>query len=177
MKTILLTLLLATNLFAATAMDKNGAYKLNRFSKLHRDLAVGTMLYGGHWLKGQYSYAVSGGGTGPFTTISLLDDEGTPVKLPSGAIIFDCVIDVLTAPTSTPGGLGTIQLSSKAAGDIKATAAVTAYTTTSPIACTPVGTAAAAVKVASETTLKIHLGSEKLTAGKINVWVNYVISE
>lgn len=171
---IFLALFLSANLFAATALNKSGAYKINRANKLFSDLRVGTLMSGGQWLKGQYSYSVSGGTAG---LISLKDDEGQAVKLPSGAIIYDCVIDVLTAPTHVGGGtVGEIAIQSAAAGDLKVATATSSYTTASRIACTPTGTAASSIKMASETTLKIRSSSD-LAGGKINVWVSYVVSE
>ena len=174
MKKLLLALILSSSVFAATAIDESGAYKLNRSSKLFRDLGVGTQLSGGQWLKGQWSYAVSGGAAN--ANLALLDHEGVAVKLPDNAIIQDCLIDVVTAPTSATSS-GKIALSSNAVGDLKASAvAHTTFLADTRVACIPVGTAATAIKMSSEATLRLLVGSEALTAGKINVWVNYVVS-
>ena len=174
MKKFLLALVLSTSVFANTGIDESGAYKLNRSSKLFRDLGVGTLLSGGHWIKGQWSYATSGGAAD--ANISLLDHEGVAVKLPANAIVQDCLIDVVTAPTSSTSS-GKIALSFSTVGDLKASSvAHTTFQANTRVACIPVGTAATAIKATSEATLKLLVGSEALTAGKINVWVNYVVS-
>lgn len=171
----LMLLLVAANLFAVTGIDENGAYQLNRTSRLARQLGVGTNLFGGHWLKAQYDFAVSGGALG--TDITLLDHEGQPVKLPDNAIIYDCLIDVVTALTTADAD-GSIAFSSNAVGDLKGTTLIYPglRTAETRIACTPTGSASTAVKMSSEATLKMRTGSEAITAGKINIWVNYVVS-
>lgn len=174
MKKIFLSLLVTANLFAITAINKDGAYELNRSSRLARKLSLGTQVSGGQWLKGIYSFAIQGGVAN--TDISLVDDEGLVVKLPSGSIIYDCLINVLTQPTSSTLS-GSLAFSSNASADLKAATFVSSYTTASRIACIPTGTAASSIKLSSEGTLKVRLGSEALTAGKVNIWVNYVISE
>lgn len=170
---LFLAMLLSVNLFAATALNKNGAYQINRKDRLNRSLSVGTLISGGQWLKAQYSYAIQGGASGDVT---LVDDEGLAVKLPSGAIIYDCLIDVLTQPASSTSS-GSLAFSSNAVADLKAAAFVASYTTSSRIACLPTGTVGSSVKMSSEATLKVRIGSEALTAGKVNIWVNYVVSE
>lgn len=177
MKAIFLALLLSTNLFGAAVITTSEAYKLNRASKLFRDLAVGTQLAGGGWVKGAWQYANQGGAAN--SDIVLKDEEGNPVILPQGALITDCLIDI-TAPV-TAGAItsAVIGFSSNAVGDLKAnTVAHTAgYNSTTKLDCIPVSTAATTIRMASEASLKMRIGSEALTGGKINLYVNYVLSE
>lgn len=176
MKTILLTLLLSANIFAATAITSEGAYKLNRSSKLFRDLSVGTRLSSGGWMKARWAYAVQGGAA---SDVTLVDDEGIAAKLPKGAIIQDCLIDVVTPVTAANVTSSSVAFSSNAVGDLKALAFshVAGYNTSQRISCLPVGTAASSVKMTSEATLKMRIGSEPLTGGRINIYVNYVLSD
>lgn len=163
------------SLFAASPVTTNQAYQLNRVSKLFADAQVGTNLRNAQQfgVKAKWDYSVQGGASGD---ISLLDMENKAVKLPTGAIIKDCMIDVVTQPTSSTGS-GSIAFSSKAVADLKAATFVAGYTTSARIACIPDRTVGNTIKLASEATLKIRVGSEALTAGKINVWVQYVLSE
>lgn len=162
--------------FAALPVTSTQAYQLNRVSKLFADAQVGTNLRNAQQfgMKAVWDYSVSGGAAN--SDITLLDTERKAVKLPTGAIITNCLIDVVTQPTSSTTS-GKIAFSSKAVADLKASTAIASYTTSSRIACIPDGTVGAMIKLASEGTIKIRTGSEALTAGKINVWVEYVLSE
>lgn len=174
MKKFLLTLIISIPLMGASVVSNNGAYELNRSSAVARKYALGTNLQGAGALgvKAQWDFAKSGGASGDLT---LKDPEGNPVKLPTGAIITNCLLDVVTQPTSSTGS-GSIAFSSSAVGDLKASQVVASW----PIgrqACIPTGSTGTMIKLASEAPLKIRVGSERLTAGKINVWVQYVLSE
>lgn len=175
MKSFLFALILSLPLMGATVLSPNGAYEINRSSAVARKYAMGTQLLSAtqFGVKAQWSYAVSGGASGD---IPLLDHEGRPVKLPTGAIITNCLIDVVTRPTSSTSS-GKLSLSSSAVADLKAATFVNSWSTSSRTACIPDGTTGNMIKMASEATLKIRVGSEAVTAGKINVWVEYVLSE
>ena len=175
----IISLLIATMsfvTFAASPLTSGQAYQLNRSSKLAADIQLGVNLRDAQQFgtKAQWSYAVSGGAAN--SDISLLDSEGRPVKLPAGAVITNCLIDVVTQPTSATSS-GKLAFSSKAVADLKASSFVAAYTTTLPLACIPTGTQATMIKLSSEGTLKVRTGSEALTGGKINIWVQYVLAE
>lgn len=175
MKTIFLTLLMSANLFAFTALTSEGGFKLNRSSKLFRDLSVGTQVSGGNWMRAIWDFKIQGGATGDKV---LVDAEGQPAKLPANAIVYDCLMDVDTPVIAGAITSTTISVSSNAVADLKA--ATNGHTglfdAKGRIACTPTGTAATAVKMTSEAVLKLRVNSEALTGGRINVYVNYVIS-
>lgn len=174
-KLLLLGLMLALNLPAATAVDASGAYQLNRSSGLFNRLGVGSQLGAGGWLKGQWSYAVQGGGSSG--DITLLDNDGRAAKLPDNAIIDDCIIEVVTTPASATLS-GRLGFSSNAVGDLKALAvAHTTYVADTRVACLPTGNITTAIKMGSEATLRMQMGSEAFTAGKINIWVSYVVGD
>lgn len=173
MKKILVALLVTGGCFASLPVTSSGAYQINRASRLNQQQQVGTNLYNAQQLgvKGTWSFAADGGAVG---TITLKDHEGNPVKLPNHAIIRDCMIDVVSALTTSASG--TLAINSKAAGDLKAATAA-ASLSAGVIDCVPVGTAATSIKLVDETTLGVTIATGAMTAGKINVWVEYALSE
>lgn len=134
--------------------------------------------------KGVYDFSLQGGAIG---TLSLLDAMqiyplSQPILLgnartfpslylPPGFIVLNCLIDVITAPTS--GGSATLALSTGVtAADLKAATAISSYT--GLLAAIPVNTAATAVKVPLTTAqpgsiATIAIATAALTGGKINV--------
>lgn len=126
-------------------------------SRIHSD-AVGGIA------KVQYDFAENGGAVGAI----LLD-----LVLPDNAVIWDGFFDVVTAPTS--GGSATIALGLNTATDLKAATAIASYT--GIVALVPVGTAAAAVKLTAERQLTLTIATAALTAGKINIFLNYYIGD
>lgn len=170
---ILASVLLSWQLLGAPALTSNGAYELNKASSLHRKYSVGTKLYDAQQfgVKATYNYSVHGGA---ISTINLDDHDGKDVTLPAGAVITNCLIDVVTQPNSA-GGTATLALTASSAGDLKA--ALDEDSWSNQIACIPDGTTGNMIKLASAKTLTVAIASEALTAGKVNVWVEYVLSE
>lgn len=167
-------MLVAGIAFGNSPVTVNQAYQLNRMNKVAQDaqLGIAARTAGQIGVKATWTYSA----TRASGDVALLDLEGNPVKLPSGAIITNCLIDVVTQPTSSTGS-ASIAISSKAVADLKAATFIASYTTGSRIACIPTGTIGTMIKLASEATLKMRFGSESPTAGKINVWVQYALSE
>jgi hypothetical protein len=119
----------------------------------------------------RYSFAVSGGNIG---TISLKSELGQAWTLPKNAVITGCVIDVISAPTSS--GSATIALSTgQAALDLKTSTAYASYT--GLVACIPVGVAANDIKITSNVSPTLNIAVASLTGGKFNVLVQYTISD
>lgn len=115
-----------------------------------------------------YDFSVNGGAIGTF---NLLDPSTRqPVRLPQGAIIVDCIIDVLTAGTTSASG--TMAINAQTAGDIKAALAAASYT--GRVACVPVGTAATAIKLSADRTLQYTIATGALTNGKWDVKIQYM---
>lgn len=121
-------------------------------------------------LKCVYDFAVLGGAV---STINLVDDDGNPAVLPSKAIITQVYSDVVTAPTS--GGSATMSLGANTTVDLLAATAVASWTGTQ--AGIPVGTAATMVKLTAQRNIVMAIAVAALTAGKINVFVDFVLSE
>lgn len=132
-----------------------------------------------HILNAEWDYSVAGGASG---SISLRDADGKAAVLPDNAIVTNCIIDVVTAPTSGSSPGPTIALSTgESAGDLKAAAARSTYT--GLMACIPVGSAATSIKLTAARTPVIVLTTasttttHSLTAGKINVFLQYLLGE
>lgn len=117
-----------------------------------------------------WDFAVDGGAV---STILLNDEDGNPVVLPSKAIITQVYMDVITGMTSA-GGAGTLALTANSAGDLLA--AVDADTKSGVTAGIPVGTAATMVKLTAQRQISMAIAVEALTAGKIRVFVEFVLS-
>lgn len=176
MKKFIFALLATGQLFAASVItDSGGGYELNRASTLNRKYSVGTHLANGTFgVKGQWSFAVSGGAAS--TDIYLLDAEGLRVSLPAKSIVTNCLIDVATAPTAATTSGGATFLLKSNGESLKGLTYNASLTTTAPIACTPTGSVGQMLKIASETFPVLRTTSEAMTAGKINVWLQYVLS-
>lgn len=117
-----------------------------------------------------YDFAVSGGVQGD---IGLLDDEGNPAVVPANAIITRVLVDVLTQPTSA--GAATVAIKAVGAGDLLGATAKASLTVGLHDGI-PVNTAATSVKATVQEQIKATIGTADLTAGKINVFVEYNLS-
>lgn len=118
--------------------------------------------------RAKYDFAVQGGAQ---TTFNLVGEDGKPVVIPNGAVIVDCLIDVIT--TGAAGGTGTMSLTAQSAGDLKATFAAASYT--GRVACVPVGTAATAIKLTANRTLTGTIATTNWTQGKFWIYVYYIV--
>lgn len=179
MKT-LLTLLLALTM-ATPALAKTRAEALSDQAALNSsapnahvtarsgDMAVMEKV---HILRAKYDFAVQGGAVGAVTLLDV--STGKAAVLPKGAIVRDCLIDVITPGTTSASGtmaLGTGQ----ATNDLKAALAAASYT--GLVACVPVGTAASAIKLTADRTMSGTIATGALTAGKWYVIVHYEMSD
>lgn len=123
-------------------------------------------------LKCQWSYARQGGAV---STISLQSVDGAACKLPSKAIVVKTWIDEVTnitaASITTELALSTGQV----AGDLKAAVSVGAY---SGVMDSLAGnSAASAIKMTAIRTPSLAISGSAVTAGKINVFISYIISD
>lgn len=116
----------------------------------------------------EYDFAVDGGAVGSIT----LRGIGS-AAIPSGAIVLDTVIEVLTVPTS--GGAATAALQVEAANDVVNAAVISGapWSTTGRKAGIPVS-AATSVKTTAARTPALVVGAAALTAGKVRVSVEYI---
>jgi hypothetical protein len=119
-------------------------------------------------LRATYDFSTQGGAV---STINLKGSDGLDAKLPSGAVISEVLIDVVTAATS--GGAATVALTAQVAEDLLAALAVASVT--GLIAGIPVGTAATSIKLTAERTITTTIAVAALTAGKFHVFIEYYL--
>jgi hypothetical protein len=126
-----------------------------------------------HTMRAYYSFAVQGGASA--ATVTLRDaTTDKPAVLPKGAIVRDCLIDVITPGTTSTSA--TMALSTgQSAGDLKAALAAASYS--GLVACIPVGTAASAIKLTADRTMTGTIAVGTFTAGKWYVIIHYELSD
>ena len=117
-----------------------------------------------------WDFAKQGGAVGSINLLEDVNDLDSVVKLAAGDVVKQVTVDVVTAMASA-GGTGTIALSSEGSGDLLA--AVDADTLSGLVAGIPLGAVANMVQMTAERTLRLEIGTEALTAGKINVHVEF----
>lgn len=88
-------------------------------------------------------------------------------QIPSGFRITSTFIEVLTGVTG--GANAEIAITMNSAGDLKASAVLTAYASAGVVAGIPVGTAASSVKATADRTIYLTVSVAALTAGKIRL--------
>jgi hypothetical protein len=123
------------------------------------------------WAKAEYDFDINGG------AVSAI---GLGVTIPDNAIITGGFVDVLTGFTSGTTA-ATVAIGVQSAVDIVAATQIDTltYDSAGVKSVVPAGTGATAVKVddGSGKVITLTIGTEALTAGKANVWLQYVISE
>lgn len=154
------------------SLTAENKFLLNRMNQMSQKVQLGTELNNcKNNIKGVYSFAASGGAVGDIT---LKDEDGAALVLPAGAIITNVIAHVVTACTS--GGSATVALKANSAADLCAATAVASLTSNALIAGVPVGTAATAVRLTAQRTLKVTVATAALTAGKIHYFIEYMLS-
>lgn len=118
-----------------------------------------------------YDFATLGGAVGD---LLMKDENGTIVVLPSKAIITQVYVDIITACVSTSND-GTIALKANSANDLLS--AVDADTLSGVSAGVPTGSAATMVKLTAARNITLSIAVHALTAGKFNVFVEFVLSD
>jgi hypothetical protein len=128
----------------------------------------------GRWPHGRaigratYDFAVDGGATSTIT-------PSAGVVIPANAIVTEAWIDVIASVTSA--GAGTVAVQLVNAGDILGTTAKTSLSAGTVLVGVPNGndtTAPAPLKIASDATLQVVIATAALTAGKINIYIEYI---
>ena len=113
----------------------------------------------------EYDVARDGGAVGSISS---------KATLPMGAIITKSYLDIVTAFVSA-GGTGTIAVSSAASDDVLAP--VDADTLSGQVDGLQDGAAANMLKMTVDTIPTVDGGTEALTAGKANIYLEWVQSE
>lgn len=123
-------------------------------------------------LKGTYNVVTQGGLVG--VTYNLTDPNNNSLRLPKGAVVHNCVLDFITQPTSA--GSATFSISTgQSAADLKS--ALAKASATGLVACVPVGTAATSIKMTADRTPTIIVNTATATTGKVNVLIEYYLSD
>lgn len=177
MKTFLISILavlsLAVSAQAKTLAEHSQEEFLMNHGHLSSVLLTGTELEKArvHSVKCHYDFSTQGGAIG---TVNLLDDLGQKCQLPNKAVIRDVLIDAVTTATGAVGA--TIALSSgQSAADLKGATGFASFT--GLLAGIPVGSAATAIKLTADRNPTLTIATAALTAGKLNVHIQYQISE
>ena len=147
-------------------------YLLNRLNSGARDLLLGNLLSNQmNTVKGLYDFSVQGGAQGTINLDDTLNEFGATgdITIPDNSIVWSGIADVVTDPTS--GGSATVALGLNTTTDILGATAIASVT--GLLALVPVGTAATAVKMTAAQTLDMTIGTADLTAGYINVYLQY----
>lgn len=177
MKNLLLVLTIA--LFSSLALANtsyDNEFVLNHSSAAAQKTQLGTLVNRtSNLLIAKYSYAVQGGSTA--ADVSLLTNLTLPTSyavLPNKAIIKNVWLDVLTQPVSA--GSATVAVKAVNAGDLLGATAKAALIVglTQGV---PDGTTTNAIKLSAAKTVKATIGTAPLTAGKFNVYIEYVIGD
>lgn len=156
--------------------DYDTEYRLNnRMGAVASKAQLGTLIDKTvNLVVGKYSFATQGGATGSVNLYRNLKDTSSKVVIPSKAIIKRVWVDVLTNPTS--GGSATIALTTgQTAADLLA---ATLYSSvTGLVDGKPDGTAAKMIKATADRTVSATIATAALTAGKFNVYIEYVLGD
>lgn len=120
-------------------------------------------------LKAVYDFSVLGGASG--ASLSMLDEGGKPATLPNKAVIKQVIFDAVT----TVVGAASVTVGANTSSDLKSAVAATAFSGIT--AGTPVGTAATSVKATAERIITWAITTGTITAGKVNAFIEYYVSE
>lgn len=157
-------------------ISSDSEFVLNHASSADQKVQLGTLVNKtSNLLIAKYSYAVQGGSTA--ADISLLTSLGNPKSyavLPNKAIIKNVWLDVLTQPVSS--GSATVAINAATAGDFLA-ATAKASLPVGLLQGVPAGTTVTSIKLSAAKTVKATIGTAPLTAGKFNVYIEYVIGD
>lgn len=116
------------------------------------------------------------GGANSGSSYTLKDPEGGDATLPDNAVVRQVFIDTITAAASGSGTTPTISFGTDSPPvNFKAATAFNSYS--GVVAGIPVGTAATAVKMSADTAVGARVLAGSLSSGKIDLLIEYLISE
>lgn len=143
---------------------------LNKMNSTAQKIRLGTLLEGQKGcLRCTYDFAVQGGAVG---TVDLVDPDGNDATLPDNAIITRVFIDEVTNVTS--GGAATIAIGANTTTDLLGATAIASFT--GIIAGVPDDAVGNMVKLTADRTLTATIATAAVTAGKLEIFVEYVLS-
>lgn len=121
-------------------------------------------------VKCKYDFATQGGAVATYT---LKGVDGASCVIPDNAIVLDSHVDVLTAAVGT--GAYVSLSTGKTAADIKVLTA--AASITGLLRGIPDGAAANMIKMTADVNPKLAIASAALTAGKLNLYIHFVMGD
>lgn len=154
----------------------NNEYLLNNLGSTGQKTQLGTLVNRTkNLLIAKYSFAVQGGTTASdISLLTSLTNSQSFAVLPNKAIITNVWIDTLTQPTSA--GSATVAINAVNAGDLLA-ATGKAVLVVGFKQGIPTGATTTFIKLTAAKTIKATIGTAILTAGKFNVYIEYVIGD
>jgi len=143
--------------------------ELNMLDASNTEPADGPMSLS-RWAKAEYDFAVDGG------AISAI---GLGVTIPDNAIVTGGFVEVVTTCTSSDDS-GTMALHIQTANDLVTATAISGGSNIWDAgihSIVPAGTGATAIKCTAAREITATIATDAFTAGKLNVWLQYVIGE
>ena len=170
---IALALLLPSLTFAAKPKEVRDILNYSGLSALQAS-QLGTEVVDGSvkLMRANYDFSVQGGSSA--ATIFLKAPDGSSAAIPNKAIITSVYIDTVTSLVDVSTG---VRLAFGANTDVDLKALTASSSFTGIIAGIPVETAASAVKMTADRSLTMKVAGGNISAGKINVFVKYMVSE
>ncbi len=167
-KLILSILLLPMIAFANITLEDE--FAINRLSGAAQKYGLGTKLAKTRAsVLCKYSYAVQGGAVGDVNLLRDLSDSASTCVIPDNAVIVNVFTDTITAAAG--GSLGFTAVS---ASDLKTAISASAYSGIQ--AGVPVS-AATAIKLSADKTRKASITNSALSAGVVNLYVDYYLGD
>jgi len=171
MKRLFLALLILLPIGAFSMITAEQEFALNRLSGTAQKYSLGTALAKTpNVVIGKYSFAVQGGAVGSVFLLRDLNDSTSRVTIPDNAVIKQVYTDTLTSLTNSSVSIGAVSTT-----DLVANSQATYFTGVQ--AGTPINTAATMIKLSADKDVKLSISNVALTAGKINVYIEYVLGD
>lgn len=166
---LVLAMLLVTNAYAMFPVSTAGQAQMSKFNATSPFEGIGTAInQNKNLIKCVYDFAVSGGAAG---AILLPDEQGNPCVVPVGGRVVRNYI----LPVTTPVGSGYMTYSIIAGGDLKAALAATSFTAGTGIEGVLTGSSTLMLGATTSASSQVYVTlSGTLTAGKVNMYVEYV---
>lgn len=166
---VLLFLVAVLAVTASGHISDNQKYELNaHMGHVAHKHQLGTLLNNNkNVVKAQYDYSTHGGAVG--------DISITGVTIPINALVTRAWLDVLTQPASS-GNTASVAVKVQGAADLYAATSVGSLTAGRKDGI-PQDAASQIIKLTAERTPAITVSTQALTAGKINIFIEYMVSD
>lgn len=165
-------LLLPVVMFATITADQE--YALNRMNSVSQKYQLGTLLAkSSNVVVGKYSFGVSGqtATSGDVNLLRDLTDSTTTVTIPDNAVVQNVWVDILTSQSGSSVALKLVN-----AADLLASTAAGSFTAGLKQGIPDYATISDQIKLSADKTLKATFNGTT-TAGKFNVYVEYVLGD